>query len=53
MEFVDRIEEANRLKREVLSKMIALIIPGSDKVIYPNWNVLFDTLNDRTTNKFA
>ena len=41
------------LQREVLAKMIASIIPGFDKVIYPNWNVFFDTLNDRTTIKFT
>jgi AAA+ ATPase superfamily predicted ATPase len=41
------------LQREVLAKMIAVIIPGFDKVIYPNWSVFFDTLNDRTTLKFT
>lgn len=43
----------SRLQREVLAKMIAPIIPGFDKVIYPDWNVFFDMLNDRTTNKFT
>ncbi len=42
------------LQREVLARMIAqTIIPGFDKVIYPDWNVFFDTLNDRTTQKFT
>lgn len=41
------------LQREVLAKMIAPIIPGFDEVIYPNWSVFFDTLNDRTTKKFT
>ena len=41
------------LQREVLAKMIASVIPGFDKVIYPDWNAFFDTLNDRTTQKFT
>jgi len=41
------------LQREVLAKMIATVIPGFDKVIYPDWNVFFDMLNDRTTQKFT
>jgi len=41
------------LQREVLAKMIASVIPGFDKVIYPDWNVFFDTLNDRTLQKFT
>ncbi|MDR1369849.1 MAG: ATP-binding protein [Dysgonamonadaceae bacterium] len=41
------------LQRETLAKMIAFIIPGFDKVIYPDWNIFFDTLNDRTTKKFT
>jgi len=41
------------LQREVLAKMIASVIPGFDKVIYPDWNVFFDTLNDRTTQRFT
>lgn len=43
----------SRLQREVLAKMIASIIPGFDKVLYPDWNVFFDMLNDRTTSKFT
>ncbi len=41
------------LQRESLSKMIASVIPGFDKVIYPDWNIFFDSLNDRTTKKFT
>jgi len=41
------------LQREVMAKMIASVIPGFDKVIYPDWNVFFDTLNDRTSQKFT
>lgn len=41
------------LQREALAKIIASIIPGFDKVIYPDWNVFFDTLNDRATQKFT
>ena len=41
------------LQREILAKMVAVIIPGFDKVIYPNWSAFFDTLNDRTTQKFT
>lgn len=42
-----------RLQRESLAKMVSSIIPGFDKVIYPDWSVFFDTLNDRTTQKFT
>jgi AAA+ ATPase superfamily predicted ATPase len=42
------------LQRQVLAKMIASsVIPGFDKAIYPDWNVFFDTLNDRTNQKFT
>jgi AAA+ ATPase superfamily predicted ATPase len=44
--------EAN-LQRTALAKMIATIIPCFDQVIYPDWNVFFDTLNDRVTQKFT
>ncbi len=40
-------------QRKLLAKMIAYIIPGFDMVIYPDWNVFFETLNDRTTQKFT
>lgn len=42
-----------KLQREALAKMISAIIQGFDKVMYPDWNVFFDTLNDRTTRKFT
>jgi len=42
------------LQRELLAKMIAAsVIPGFDQVIYPNWNVFFNTLNDRASQKFT
>ena len=41
------------LQREGLAKMIASIIPGFDKVKYPDWYVFFDALNDRSTKKFT
>lgn len=41
------------LQRKLLAKMVASIIPGFDKAIYPDWNVFFDTLNDRTSQKFT
>ena len=42
-----------KLQREILAKMVATVIPGFDKVSYPDWHVFFDTLNDRTTQKFT
>ena len=42
-----------KFQREVLAKMIATVIHGFDKVIYPDWNVFFDTLNDRINQKFT
>jgi AAA+ ATPase superfamily predicted ATPase len=36
-----------------LSKEIAHKIEGFDKVVYPNWTILFETLNIRTTEKFT
>ncbi len=41
------------LQRESLARMVASVIPGFDKVIYPDWNVFWDTLNDRTSQKFT
>lgn len=40
-------------QREVLSKMIGDVIPGFDKVNYPDWESLLDTLNDRLDKKFT
>jgi len=42
-----------KLQREVLAGVVASVIPGFDKVIYPNWSVFFDTLNDRAAQKFT
>ena len=42
-----------KFQREVLAKMMATVIPGFDKVIYPDWHVFFDTLNDRITQKIT
>ena len=42
-----------KLQREVLAKMVASVIPRFDKVIYPDWSVFFDTLNDRAMQKFT
>jgi len=42
-----------KLQREVLARMIASVIPGFDRVIYPDWHVFFDTLNDRISQKFT
>lgn len=41
------------LQREYLAKMIASVIPGFDQVLYPDWNVFFDTLNERIDRKFT
>ncbi|MCL2650941.1 MAG: ATP-binding protein [Candidatus Azobacteroides sp.] len=46
-------ETEAKLQRERLAKMIASVIPGFDKVIYPDWNVFFEMLNDRATQKFT
>lgn len=40
-------------QRELLAKSIARVIPGFDKVIYPNWESLFVTLNERTQTHFT
>ncbi|MEG0011983.1 MAG: ATP-binding protein [Muribaculaceae bacterium] len=40
-------------QREVLAKMIGNLIEGFDKVIYPDWDSLLDTLNNRLTKKFT
>lgn len=40
-------------QREVLATMISNVIKGFDKVIYPNWDSLLDTLNNRLTKKFT
>lgn len=40
-------------QREVLAKMIGHVIAGFDKVIYPDWDSLLDTLNSRLDRKFT
>jgi len=40
-------------QREVLAKMISNVVPGFDKVIYPDWDSLLDTLNSRIDKKFS
>lgn len=40
-------------QREILAKMIGNVIEGFDKVIYPDWDSLLDTLNNRLTKKFT
>ncbi len=42
-----------RLQRENLSKMVAAVIHNFDKVEYPNWNIFFDAINDRATERFT
>jgi AAA+ ATPase superfamily predicted ATPase len=40
-------------QREMLSKIVATLIPGFDQAVYPNWKSFFDTLNNRTTERFT
>ena len=40
-------------QREVLAMMISSVIDGFDKVIYPDWDSLLDTLNSRIDEKFT
>ena len=40
-------------QREILAKMIGNVIKGFDKVIYPDWDSLLDTLNNRLDKKFT
>ena len=40
-----------RLQIETLAKIIAQNITGFDKVIYPNWSVFFEALNEKTDKK--
>ena len=46
-------ETEAKMQREVLARMVATVIPGFDQVVYPDWNVFFDMLNTRTTQKFT
>jgi len=47
----DQTEKPQQIK--LLAKEIALKIEGFDKVVYPDWHTLFETLNLRTTEKFT
>ncbi len=47
----DQTETSQQIR--LLAKEIALKIAGFDKVVYPDWNTLFETLNLRTTQKFT
>jgi len=40
-------------QREVIATMISSVIEGFDKVIYPDWDSLLDTLNSRIEKKFT
>jgi len=40
-------------QREVLATMISSVVDGFDRVIYPDWDSLLDTLNSRIDNKFT
>ena len=47
----DQTEKSQQIG--MIAKAIAQIIEGFDKVVYPDWSTLFDTLNLRTTGKFT
>lgn len=47
----DQTESSQQIR--LLAKEIGLIIKDFDKVIYPDWNALFETLNLRTDEKFT
>ena len=47
----DQTEQSQQIR--LLAKEIALQVEGFDKVVYPDWNSLFETLNLRTTEKFT
>jgi len=47
----DQTEEIHQ--REVLAKVIAQVIPGFDKVMYPDWEILLDALNERADKRFT
>lgn len=40
-------------QREVLATMISTVIIGFDRVIYPDWDSLFDSLNSSMNQKFT
>ena len=47
----DQTEPSQQI--HLLAKEIAYKIEGFDKVVYPDWNTLFETLNLRTTERFT
>lgn len=47
----DQTERAHQI--ELLAKEIGMRFEGFDRVIYPDWEVLFDGLNHRATNRFT
>ena len=47
----DQTETTQQIR--LLAKEIAFKIEGFDKVVYPDWHTLFETLNLRTTEKFT
>jgi len=47
----DRTETSQQIR--LLAKEIASKIEGFNKVVYPDWNTLFETLNLRTNERFT
>ena len=47
----DQTEKSQQIR--LLAKAIAFKIDGFDKVVYPDWHTLLETLNLRTTEKFT
>jgi len=47
----DQTETSQQIRQ--LAKEIASKIEGFDKVVYPDWNTLFETLNLRTSKRFT
>jgi hypothetical protein len=47
----DQTEASQQIR--LLAKEIAHKIEGFDKVVYPNWNTLFETLSLRTAERFT
>ena len=47
----DQTESTQQIRQ--LAKEVALKIEGFDKVIYPDWNALFEALHLRTTERFT
>ena len=47
----DQTETSQQIR--LLAKEISLKIEGFDKVVYPDWNTLFEMLNARATGRFT